>query len=134
MIDDNPYQVPEEPFKSAPPKPKMLVVLLELIEQWATEIKNLSSDFQMYIYHGDERESRSGTHKKIAGKLTRRHPISNGEEKSSRVMVISALITLRNRHGPSASKTWQVFSSISSPTKPYTQKCGHNVPYFGDLA
>ncbi|KAF7898266.1 hypothetical protein EAF00_004712 [Botryotinia globosa] len=84
-------------------------------------MKSLSSDFQVYIYHGDERESRSGTHKKIAGKLTRRHPISDGEEKNSRVMVITTLITLRNRHGPSALKTQQVFSSISSPTKPYTQ-------------
>ncbi|TGO09118.1 hypothetical protein BTUL_0178g00040 [Botrytis tulipae] len=69
---------------------------------------HLGSDFQVYIYHGDERQLRSGTHKKIAGKLTRRHPIFNGEEKNSRVIVITTLVTLRNRHGPSALKTFRL--------------------------
>ncbi|TGO23983.1 hypothetical protein BPAE_0115g00120 [Botrytis paeoniae] len=127
----------------------------------AKEIKNPTSDFQVYIYHGDERKSRSRTHKKIAEKLTRCHPVTSSEEKNSRVVVITTLVTLRNRHGPSALKlsgllrraslknkqriawqsmirneslTWQVSSSMSSSTKPYTEKCGHNGPYFGDLA
>ncbi|KAM0123353.1 hypothetical protein ACHAP3_011196 [Botrytis cinerea] len=108
LVDGNPHQVPEEPLKPAPPRPKMLIVLPELIEQWATEIRNLSSDFQVYIYHGDERTHRSGTHRKIAGKLTRRHPIFNGEESNSRVVVITSLVTLRNRHGPTALKVFRL--------------------------
>ncbi|KAM0175729.1 hypothetical protein ACHAPF_005324 [Botrytis cinerea] len=108
LVDDNPHQVPEEPLKPAPPRLKMLILLPELIEQWTIEIRNPSSDFQVYIYHGDERKSRSETHRKIIGKLTRRHPIFNGEERNSRVVAITTLVTLRNRHGPTALKNFRL--------------------------
>ncbi|KAF5877049.1 putative dna repair helicase protein [Botrytis fragariae] len=83
-------KVPEEPLKPAPPKPKMLDVLPELIEQ-----RRNGSEVSVYIDHGDERKSRPGTHKKIAGKLTL-------------VVVITTLVTLRNRHGSSALKTFRL--------------------------
>lgn len=102
--DLDPPEEPERPIKPPPAKPKMLIVLPELIEQWAAEINMASQDFTTYIYHGDERQAKSGHHRKIQGKLTRTHDIFNGAERNARVVVITSVITLRARHGPSALK------------------------------
>lgn len=44
---------------------------------------------------------------KVKGKLPRKHEIFNGSEKNARTLVITSLITLRHRHGPSALKLYR---------------------------
>ncbi|TGO54952.1 hypothetical protein BCON_0099g00160 [Botryotinia convoluta] len=105
--NENLFVIPDLPICSPLAKPILLIVLPELIEQWATEIKGLSEDFRVLIYHGDERACNFGSHEKISarstkGKLTQDRPIFNGDEQTSRVVVITSVVTLRSRHGPAA--------------------------------
>ncbi|KAF7950918.1 uncharacterized protein EAE97_002470 [Botrytis byssoidea] len=109
----NPFAIPDLPIRPLSPKPILLVVLPELIEQWATEIKKFSEDFKVLIYHGGELTSNFGVHEKISakptkGKLTRDHPIFNGDEENSRVVVITSVVTMLSRHGPTALKNYRM--------------------------
>ncbi|KAF7951602.1 hypothetical protein EAE96_006905 [Botrytis aclada] len=94
--DQNRRIIPDIPIRPAPAKPILLIVLPELIQQWAAEIKSFSEDFKVLIYHGDERTANFGSHAKISakstnGKLTRDHTIFNGEEENGRVVVITSV-------------------------------------------
>ncbi|KAF7928188.1 hypothetical protein EAE99_004946 [Botrytis elliptica] len=110
----NPYPEPDLPLPPPPPaKPLLLIVLPELIEQWAAEIDENYPDFQVLIYHGDERTSWFTNYKRVVsnstkGKLTRNHPIFNGDEENSRVIVITSVVTMRSRHGPTALKNYRM--------------------------
>ncbi|TGO70276.1 hypothetical protein BOTNAR_0002g00600 [Botryotinia narcissicola] len=69
--DQNPFAIPDLSIRPLSPKPILLIVLSELIEQWATEIKKLSEDFKALIYHGEERTSNFGSHEKVSAKSTK---------------------------------------------------------------
>jgi hypothetical protein len=105
MVEEPPH-VPDEPVKPTPAKPKLLLCLPELIEQFSDEISRFSTRFKVYRYYGDHRTS--AKHIQINGKLTKHHPVFSGKDENSSIFVVTSLSTLRTRHGPAALKTWRI--------------------------
>ncbi|THV47307.1 hypothetical protein BGAL_0320g00070 [Botrytis galanthina] len=46
--------------------------------------------------------------KATKGKLTRDHPIFNGDEQNSRTIIITSVVAMRARHGPTALKNYRM--------------------------
>ncbi|TGO39226.1 hypothetical protein BHYA_0058g00380 [Botrytis hyacinthi] len=107
--EENPFVIPDLPIRLPPAKPILLIVPPELIEKWAAEVSEAYQDFKVLIYHGDKRSAWFRMYEKVAakvtkGKLTRDHPIFNGDEHNSRIIVITSVVIMRSRRGPSPLK------------------------------
>jgi hypothetical protein len=100
------FRIPLEPERLPPAKPLLLIILPELIEQWAHEIRRFSSKFRPVIYHGDKRSQ--GAIPKVDGLLSKASPYFNGDDKNGRVIIITSLGTLVARHGPGKLKSFRV--------------------------
>lgn len=102
----NDIDIPSEPKPLPPAKSLLLIILPELIEQWAQEIRRFSDKFRPVIYHGDKRTQSAIP--KVDGLLTKSSPYFNGDDKNGRVIIITSLGTLVARHGPGRLKSFRV--------------------------
>lgn len=100
--------IPPEPERLPMAKPLLLIILPELIEQWAQEIRRFSDKFRPIIYHGDKRASPNSAIPKVDGFLTRSSSYFNGNDKNRRIIIITSLGTLVARHGPTRLKSYRV--------------------------
>ncbi|OBT86740.1 hypothetical protein VE02_06275 [Pseudogymnoascus sp. 03VT05] len=90
-----------EPMKPRPPKPTLLVVPGEIIQQWAGDIKNFDPKMITLVYYGTKALSMSTVGRKVDGPLLRDSPYFDGSERNARTIILTSPETLRARHGPS---------------------------------
>ncbi|KAF7889900.1 uncharacterized protein EAF02_002315 [Botrytis sinoallii] len=158
-MDDNPYQILEEPLKPASPRPEMLIVLPELIEQRrkGSKASVLTSRYTSIVVTNASRDLRLTKILPGSSHVVIRYPLFNSEQKnfeswgdyylghikkSPWTFSIENFQSFNEKEAkdcqaindPQWSLTWQVSSSMSSSTKPYTENFGHNGPCFGNLA
>jgi SNF2 family DNA or RNA helicase len=91
-----------EPHPLLAAKPNLVILLPDLIEQCADEIKNFCPRFTPLIYHGDKRLRKASKHRRIEGRLSRYDAIFDGSEENGNKVVITSLATLVKLHGPNA--------------------------------
>jgi SNF2 family DNA or RNA helicase len=85
----NDIDIPLEPKPLPPAKPLLPIILPELIEQWAQEIRRFSDKFRPVLYHGDKRAHSAIP--KVDGLLAKSSPYINGDDKNGRVIIITSL-------------------------------------------
>ena len=71
----NPYVIPRVPESLPRPKPKLLIVLPDLIHQWCNEIREFSDVFKPLVYYGDKRIVMLNTTPKVNGNLMKEYKI-----------------------------------------------------------
>ncbi|PQE30459.1 hypothetical protein CJF32_00009252 [Rutstroemia sp. NJR-2017a WRK4] len=116
LMVEEPLHVSKEPIKPIPAKPKLLLYLLELIDQSVDEISRFSTRFKVYPYYTSHRKSAK---KQEANKTP---PYLVPKEDKSDVVVVTSLITPCTRHGPASLKAWRInhkdWSSIQADADP----------------
>ncbi|OBT70727.1 hypothetical protein VF21_10289 [Pseudogymnoascus sp. 05NY08] len=83
-----------------PPRPILLVVPGEIIQQWAGDIKNFDPKMISLVYYGSEALTIATTGKKVDGPLLRGSVHFDGSERNARTIILTSPDTLRARHGP----------------------------------
>ena len=112
-----------EPVVLPPAKPILVILLPDLIEQWADETKKFCPRFNPIIYHGDKRAKKASIHSRIEGILSRDDDIFNGNEENGNIIVLTSMATLVRRHGPNA------LTSYRTSEKGYSKDAASNIKY-----
>jgi SNF2 family DNA or RNA helicase len=114
---------PAAPAVLPPARPTLVILLPDLVKQWAREVRNFSSRFRPMIYHGDKRPKKSSSFERIDGVLSRHDTIFNGDEKNRNIIVLTSLATLVHRHGPNA------LIGYRTSTKGYSKAAATDIKY-----
>ncbi|GKZ61541.1 hypothetical protein AnigIFM49718_008260 [Aspergillus niger] len=107
-------------------KPTLIIVPPHLIEQWASELGNVSNKLKVLIYFGDNR-TQGGSSLFIKGRLSRDHDIFRPDYDGRYTVVLTTYQTLEARHGLSAVSQWHK-KKYSSQYKP-TDRIPSDYPY-----
>ncbi|EZF35706.1 hypothetical protein H109_04009 [Trichophyton interdigitale MR816] len=94
----------ESNLEVAAPRPTLIVVPPNLIHQWASAIKAISSDLVVKIYYGGKRQTSADGIEYLTGILSKDSEIFSETEEAARTTIITSLRTLTSRHGPSVLK------------------------------
>ena len=111
--EENPVVIPLQTQQPPPPKPKLLIVLPELIHQWCIEIREFIPTFKPMVYYGDKRIV-SNAISKLTGTLTQDHEIFSNREENNNLIILTSISTLRTRHGPSELKKHRLHNGWDS--------------------
>jgi SNF2 family DNA or RNA helicase len=104
--------IPPEPVMPAIAKPKLCIVIPDLIEQWAEHIATFSPHMRVIIYYGDQRSKKVNRWPQVNGLLSKKHTIFS-DQKADQIVVLTSLPTINARHGPSAQARWRIEKGFS---------------------
>ncbi|KAF3480369.1 uncharacterized protein GIQ15_05716 [Arthroderma uncinatum] len=88
------------------PKPTLVVVPPNLIPQWSSTIKAVSTDLIVKIYYGKKQKEEANEVEYLGGILSRNHEVFAETEETARTVIITSFRTLNSRHGPTSLKKW----------------------------
>ncbi|OAL72224.1 hypothetical protein A7D00_3222 [Trichophyton violaceum] len=91
----------ESNLEVAAPRPTLIVVPPNLIHQWASAIKAISSDLVVKIYYGGKRQTSADGIEYLTDILSKDNEVFSQTEEAARTTIITSLRTLTSRHGPS---------------------------------
>ncbi|EEQ31909.1 hypothetical protein McanMca71_007218 [Microsporum canis] len=100
----------ESNMQIAPPRPTLIVVPPNLIQQWASTIRAMSMDLIVKIYYGGrgQNQGQSGADgvEYLRGVLSRDDKVFSKTEETARTAIITSFRTLTTRHGPTSLRKW----------------------------
>lgn len=102
---------------AAKPRPSLVLAPPSVMLQWVRELKRVSSDLQIYLYHGDKAAAVPEEGVEFISKLDRSHSIFDGSNKRRRAVVVSTYQSFARRHGPSPQDTWRVGNGADANTR-----------------
>ncbi|EFE36072.1 uncharacterized protein ARB_05009 [Trichophyton benhamiae CBS 112371] len=91
----------ESNLEVAAPRPTLIVVPPNLIHQWASAIKAISSDLVVKIYYGGKHQTSADGTEYLTDILSKDSEVFSQTEEAARTTIITSLRTLTSRHGPS---------------------------------